>query len=177
MALLFSRLRPTDTFIISTLQKSLFREMKPSDAAANNPDSIRWNLLVIGIHEQICIAAKTYQSAIWSDGLAIAHIGKSMQRQSDHRRHLIAQGLGLLSYYRSLRKDDPRHLSEVEFSFGRTFQRLDLHSLAVKYYERVLEMADKDIGTKDQVRGRILVVVSLFRPKCLDIELGEGSGI
>uniref|UniRef100_A0A0W0FZU9 Uncharacterized protein n=1 Tax=Moniliophthora roreri TaxID=221103 RepID=A0A0W0FZU9_MONRR len=154
------------------------QEMKPSDAAANNPDSIRWNLLVIGIHEQICIAAKTYQSAIWSDGLAIAHIGKSMQRQSDHRRHLIAQGLGLLSYYRSLRKDDPRHLSEVEFSFGRTFQRLvDLHSLAVKYYERVLEMADKDIGTKDQVRGRILVVVSLFRPKCLDIELGEGSGI
>ncbi|ESK86429.1 TPR-like protein [Moniliophthora roreri MCA 2997] len=209
IASLSSGLRPTDSFITSTLQKFLFREMKLSDAAANNPDSVRWNPLnkrwapvlgakkadegdeeeeeqggtaaengngktplpmktnplVIAIYGQMCIAAKSYQSAIFyllhsydccpQDPmvclcLAIASIGRAMQRQSDNRHHLITQGLAFLSQYRSLRKGDPRHLSEVEFNFGRTFQQLGLHSLAVKHYERVLEMAEKDVESQDQ---------------------------
>jgi general transcription factor 3C polypeptide 3 (transcription factor C subunit 4) len=110
MGSLSSGLRPTDSFITSTLQKFLFREMKLSDAVINNPDSVRWNPvgkrwapvagskkgeeadededeenpntstsngktslpmktnpLVIAIYGQMCVAAKSYQSAIcWS---------------------------------------------------------------------------------------------------------------
>uniref|UniRef100_A0A0W0FVB0 Uncharacterized protein n=2 Tax=Moniliophthora roreri TaxID=221103 RepID=A0A0W0FVB0_MONRR len=190
IASLSSGLRPTDSFITSPLQKFLFMGMKLSDVAANNPGSVRWNSLnkrwppvlaengngktpfpmktnplIIAIYGQMCIAAKSYQSAIFyllhsydycpQDPmvclcLAIASIGRAMQRQSDNRHHLITQGLAFLSQYRSLRKDDPRHLSEVEFNFGRTFQQLGLHSLAVKHYERVLEMAERDAENQSQ---------------------------
>ncbi|KAK7046123.1 transcription factor TFIIIC subunit tfc4 [Paramarasmius palmivorus] len=201
MASLSSGLRPTDSFITSTLQKFLFREMKLSDAVINNPDSVRWNPvgkrwapvagskkgeevdededeenpntstsngktplpmktnpLVIAIYGQMCVAAKSYQSAIFyllhaydylpQDPmiclcLAIASIGRAMQRQSDNRHHLIAQGLAFLSQYRTLRKSDPKHLSEVEFNFGRAFQQLGLNSLAVKHYERVLRLTEE----------------------------------
>jgi general transcription factor 3C polypeptide 3 (transcription factor C subunit 4) len=45
MAALASGLRPTDSFIMSTLQKHLFREMKLGDAAVKNKDSLKWNPL------------------------------------------------------------------------------------------------------------------------------------
>ncbi|KAL0577198.1 transcription factor TFIIIC subunit tfc4 [Marasmius crinis-equi] len=118
MASLSSGLKPTDSFITSTLQKFLFREMKLADAAVNNPETVRWNPmnkrwapilggqwkkggaeegddgddedgqgttasgvqtatedgktplptknnpLIVAIYGQMCIAAKSYQSAI-----------------------------------------------------------------------------------------------------------------
>ena len=110
-------LKATDSFITSTLQKHLFREMKLSDTAVKNPDILKWNPLnkryaptgqgkstdpdeggedegednehgslenesttlskfkrpeiptkenpvIVTIYGQICIAAKSYQSAI-----------------------------------------------------------------------------------------------------------------
>jgi hypothetical protein len=75
--------------------------------------------------------------------LAIASIGRAMQRQSDNRQHLIAQvraksfhhvfqstddfgmqGLAFLSQYRNLRGIDSRTKREVEYNFGRTFHQL-----------------------------------------------------
>ncbi|THV03835.1 TPR-like protein [Dendrothele bispora CBS 962.96] len=117
------------------------------------------NPLVVAIYGQMCVAAKSYQSAIFyllhaydycpNDpmiclSLAIASIGRAMQRQSDNRHHLIAQGMAFLSKYRLLRGSDPAQLSEVDFNFGRAFQQLGLHSHAIKHYERVLEMAEND---------------------------------
>ena len=118
MASLASGLKVTDSFITSTLQKHLFREMKLSDTAVKNPDILKWNALnkryaptgqakstdpddgggdddgeenverggvveieshdkfkrpeiptkenavIVTIYGQICIAAKSYQSAI-----------------------------------------------------------------------------------------------------------------
>lgn len=117
MASLASGLKVTDSFITSTLQKHLFREMKLSDTAVKNPDILKWNPLnkryaatgqskstdpdeggeddgeenergslenesntqdkqkrpeiptkenpvIVTIYGQICIAAKSYQSAI-----------------------------------------------------------------------------------------------------------------
>ena len=117
MASLASGLRVTDSFITSTLQKHLFREMKLSDTAVKNPEILKWNPLnkryaptgqgkskdpdegededgeenergslenelsahdkfkrpeipikenpvIVTIYGQICIAAKSYQSAI-----------------------------------------------------------------------------------------------------------------
>ena len=44
-ASLASGLRNTDSFITSTLQKHLFREMKLFDMAVKNPGNLRWNPL------------------------------------------------------------------------------------------------------------------------------------
>ncbi|KAG7095406.1 hypothetical protein E1B28_006157 [Marasmius oreades] len=223
MASLSSGLKPTDSFITSTLQKFIFREMKLADAGVNNRDSLRWNPLnkrwapvssngqgkrgaveeegdegdedegqgaiprlqdtaqdekdkrtplptknnplPLALYGQMCIAAKSYQSAIFyllraydfcpQDPmiclcLAIASIGRAMQRQSDNRHHLITQGLAFLSQYRKLRRSDGIYLGEVEFNFGRTFQQLGLHSLAAKHYQRVLDMAEKEPGNEDE---------------------------
>ena len=112
LAALASGLRPTDSFIASTLQKHLSREIRIADAAVKNKDSLRWNHLNkryapvaalkagdgddvvaddieddvqeeraddkaklpdtptksnpinVAVYGQICIAAKSYQSAI-----------------------------------------------------------------------------------------------------------------
>ncbi|KAJ4480918.1 hypothetical protein J3R30DRAFT_3462311 [Lentinula aciculospora] len=226
LASLSSGLRPTDSFITSTLQKFFFREMKLSDVAVKDSGLLKWNValkrwapilpstlssggrkdrdrdrdkdkdkdgedeiggedsdgggggtgendiaslinrpalptkdnpLTVAIYGQMCIAAKSYQSAIFyllhaydycpedpmiALSLAIASVGRAMQRQSDNRHHLIAQGMAFLSKYRSIRSVDPFRLSEVEFNFGRMFQQLGLHSLAVSHYERVLRLAE-----------------------------------
>lgn len=118
LASLSSGFVPTDSFITSTLQKHLYREMKLSDTAVKHPETLKWNPLnkryaptgskateqeqdeednddisrdvgtsstgapipeaksgippipttfnpvIITIYGQICIAAKSYQSAI-----------------------------------------------------------------------------------------------------------------
>lgn len=124
LASLASGLRPTDSFISSTLQKHLFREMKLADTAMKNKEMLRWNPLnkryapvfgtsnragdgddaleedaediardesvsegtsgdranlpeiptknnpiTVAIYGQICMAAKSYQSAICSFSL------------------------------------------------------------------------------------------------------------
>lgn len=77
--------------------------------------------------------------------LAIASVGRAMQRQSDNRHHLITQvrvrlvvvyvmlmtacpygeqGVAFLSRYRELRGDTAEGLDEVEYNFGRVFQQL-----------------------------------------------------
>jgi len=205
---LASGLRPTDSFIMSTLQKHLFREMKVGDTAVKNKDSLRWNPLnrryastsmstsnpgegddgdddvedlvgevapdeapvdkvgvpaiptkdnplSVAVYGQICAAAKSYQSAIFyllhafdycpEDPmiclcLAIASIGRAMQRQSDNRQHLIAQGMAFLSRYRNIRSSSAERTDEVEYNFGRIFQQLGLYTYAVRHYERVLEL-------------------------------------
>jgi len=227
MASLSSGLRPTDSFITSTLQKFFFREMKLSDVAVKDPELLKWNgilkrwapimpstlssggrkekdkdateelgdedsdggaggaadidiplsndktplptkdnPLTVSIYGQMCIAAKSYQSAIFyllhaydycpEDPmillcLAIASVGRAMQRQSDNRHHLIAQGMAFLSKYRSIRSVDLVRASEVEYNFGRMFHQLGLHSLAVSHYERVLQLAETQKQGKQSI--------------------------
>ncbi|KAK2462196.1 hypothetical protein APHAL10511_005784 [Amanita phalloides] len=212
LASLSSGLRATDAFITSTLQKHLFREIKMSDVAVKNPESLKWNPInkryavgqgktsgtggggedeggeddaddaiagaggdmpdivgapriptqqnpmIVTIYGQICIAARSYQSAIFyllhaydycpNDPmiclcLAIASIGRAMQRQSDNRHHLVAQAMAFLSKYRELRTEEGNGIGEVEFNFGRAFHQLGLFSYAVKHYEKVLELAEE----------------------------------
>lgn len=107
-----SGLRPTDSFIVSTLQKHLLREVKLNDTAVKNPELLKWapasrryaitvtksgggddanedeedalpdenagphekskaprvltkeNPVTVAVYGQICMAAKSYQSAI-----------------------------------------------------------------------------------------------------------------
>ncbi|EKM52010.1 uncharacterized protein PHACADRAFT_150922 [Phanerochaete carnosa HHB-10118-sp] len=110
----------------------------------------------VTIYGQICLAAKSYQSAIFyllhaydycphdpviCLSLAIASMGRAMQRQADNRHHLIVQAMAFLSKYRDLRGDDAP--GEVEYNFGRAFHHLGLLSLAAKHYQHVLEQAEK----------------------------------
>ncbi|TFY70716.1 hypothetical protein EVG20_g2295 [Dentipellis fragilis] len=125
------------------------------------------NPILVTMYGQIALAAKSYQSAIFyllhaydycADdpmiclSLAIAYMGRAMQRQADNRNHFIAQGMAFLSKYREMRKEDLSGLDEVEFNFGRAFQQLGLHSLAVKHYERVLEIAEARTKMNSEAR-------------------------
>ncbi|EDR07780.1 uncharacterized protein LACBIDRAFT_297936 [Laccaria bicolor S238N-H82] len=232
MACLSSGLRPTDSFITSTLQKHLFREMKLADTAVKSPEVPKWNPLnkryaptaqsrkaedgaeddgddgvpdqggdqetgatatagslnlpeiptkhnpvIVAIYGQICIAAKSYQSAIFyllhaydycpDDPmiclcLAIASIGRAMQRQSDNRHHLVTQAMAFLTQYRSLRGSGMQSVPEVEYNFARTFHQLGLYSYAVKHYENVLELAEKnndDLFAKEAAYNLSLIFV------------------
>ncbi|RPD58991.1 TPR-like protein [Lentinus tigrinus ALCF2SS1-7] len=116
------------------------------------------NPVNVAVYGQILLAARSYQSALFyllqaydnarDDAmvclsLAIASVGRAMQRQSDNRHHLITQGMAFLTRYRELRGETAAGLDEVEYNFGRVFHQLGLHSLAVRHYELVLEAAEK----------------------------------
>ncbi|TFK50646.1 TPR-like protein [Heliocybe sulcata] len=218
-ATLASGLRQTDSFIISTLQKHMLREMKIHDTAVKDREALRWgpvgrryvlapggpnkgeeaddaagddvgdaiqneteatpdtgpnrflptrhNPMLIGLYGQICCAAKSYQSAIFyllhaydycsnepliCLSLAVASLGRAMQRQADNRHHLVTQAMAFLSKYRTLRTEArPSRIDEVEYNFGRAFQQLGLHSHAVRQYERVLQLAGDKLGRDEDV--------------------------
>ncbi|KAH9921621.1 TPR-like protein [Fomitopsis serialis] len=126
------------------------------------------NPVNVAVYGQICLAAKSYQSALFyllhaydycpDDPLiclclAIASFGRAMQRQADNRNHLITQGMAFLSRYRTIRGAKSEDVDEVEFNFGRAFQQLGLHSLAVRHYERVLTSAEKNFPEDGQECG------------------------
>ncbi|KAH9476509.1 Transcription factor tau subunit sfc4 [Psilocybe cubensis] len=135
------------------------------------------NPVIVAIYGQICVAAKSYQSAIFylllaydycpDDPmiclcLAIASIGRAMQRQSDNRHHLVIQAMAFLSKYRKLRGTHDAGVREVEFNFARTFHQLGLYSHAVKHYERVLEMAERhgdDLFARESAYNLSLIFV------------------
>lgn len=135
----------------------------PTENNATEKTAIRMptknNPIIVALYGQMSLAAKSYQSAIFyllhaydycpEDpvvclSLAIASLGRAMQRQSDNRHHMIAQGMAFLSQYRTLRKSSgDEMLAEVDYNFGRAFHQLGLHTHAVTHYERVLEIAEK----------------------------------
>ncbi|KIY61656.1 TPR-like protein [Cylindrobasidium torrendii FP15055 ss-10] len=117
------------------------------------------NPITVAVYGQVCVAAKSYQSALFyllhaydycpQDpmvclSLAIASIGRAMQRQADNRHFLVAQAMAFLTKYRALRSVDPLRLEEVEFNFARTFHQLGLLTYAVKHYEKTLDIAEKN---------------------------------
>ncbi|GJF00510.1 TPR-like protein [Phanerochaete sordida] len=135
------------------------------DAPRDEPDAggaprlpSKENPIGVTIYGQICLAAKSYQSAIFyllhaydycpQDpviclSLAIASLGRAMQRQADNRHHLITQAMAYLSKYREIRGEDAP--DEVEYNFGRAFHHLGLLTLAVKHYQNVLQQAERRV--------------------------------
>ncbi|KAI4293967.1 hypothetical protein K525DRAFT_274730, partial [Schizophyllum commune Loenen D] len=112
------------------------------------------NMIAYGM---TCVAARSYQSALvyllhaydYSPDdpvlcllLAIASLGRAMQRQADNRHHLVAQALAFLSKYRTVRSGVRGGRGETDYNFGRAFQQLGLFSQAVTHYERVLKRAE-----------------------------------
>ncbi|KAL4078076.1 hypothetical protein J3A83DRAFT_4356769 [Scleroderma citrinum] len=133
-------------------------EAEPSDDKKPVRLLTKNNPMPVMLYGQLCLAAKSYQSALFyllhaydycpEDPmvclcLGISSLGRAMQRQSDNRHHLIAQGMAFLSHYRRIRRQDgDRALPEIEFNFGRAFQQLGLHTLAVNHYEKALQLVE-----------------------------------
>ncbi|RDB18196.1 Transcription factor tau subunit sfc4 [Hypsizygus marmoreus] len=158
-------------------------DVEPGTPASPEKDTPRTeiptknNPIIVAIYGQICIAAKSYQSAIFyllhaydycpEDPmiclcLAIASIGRAMQRQSDNRHHLITQAMGFLTQYRKFRTIDSQTVGEVEYNFGRAFHQLGLYSHAVKHYELVLEYAEMARPTENNFAREAAYNLSLI---------------
>ncbi|KAH9080567.1 TPR-like protein [Lactarius deliciosus] len=171
-AFLASGYRATDSFIASTLQKHLKPgevdegvEDEPNAEGAEGDEKTsapqlpaKDNPTIFALYGHICLAGKSYQSAIFyllhaydycpNDpmiclGLAIASMGRAMQRQSDNRHPPYSSGKEAMAFftrYRKLRQADTVESDEVEYNFGRAFQQL---VSPVKHYERVLEIVER----------------------------------
>ncbi|KAI0072549.1 TPR-like protein [Panus rudis PR-1116 ss-1] len=126
------------------------------------------NPIGVALYGQICLAAKSYQSAIFyllhaydycpydpvvCLCLAVASIGRAMQRQADNRHHLVTQAMTFLTKYRALRGTNAEGMEEVEYNFGRAFHHLGLMALATHHYSRVLQLVENRLAKGDQDVG------------------------
>ncbi|KAI5966460.1 TFC4 [Candida pseudojiufengensis] len=85
--------------------------------------------------------------------LGLAHVHRSMQRLSTNRNIQLLQGLSIFLEYRDNRlqnNSSPYERQEVEYNFGRLFHMLGLTSLAVEFYNKVLEISKNDIEEQDE---------------------------
>lgn len=73
--------------------------------------------------------------------LGLAHVHRSMQRNSSNRHIQLLQGISYLMEYRAARLVNATiyEKQEIEYNYGRLFHMLGLTTLAVKHYDRVLE--------------------------------------
>ncbi|GEQ72462.1 hypothetical protein JCM33374_g6149 [Metschnikowia sp. JCM 33374] len=72
--------------------------------------------------------------------LGLAHVHRSMQRNSSNRHIQLLQGVSYLLEYKSAREKGATvyEKQEIEYNFGRFFHMIGLVTLAVKHYEKVL---------------------------------------
>ncbi|KAJ7876870.1 TPR-like protein [Mycena olivaceomarginata] len=114
------------------------------------------NPIVLALYGQVCLVAKSFQSALFyllmaydhcpedpviSLCITIASLGRSAHRQCDNRHHLITQAMAFLARYREYRAQSGDHEVEIEYNLGRTFHHLALYSHAARHYERALAVA------------------------------------
>ncbi|WPK24898.1 hypothetical protein PUMCH_002197 [Australozyma saopauloensis] len=77
--------------------------------------------------------------------LGLAHVHRSMQRNSSNRHLQVLQGLSYLMEYREARLINATiyEKQEIEYNYGRLFHMIGLPSLAVKHYEKVLDFHEQ----------------------------------
>lgn len=76
---------------------------------------------------------------------ALAHLHRSAQRKTLHSNFQILQGLTYLYEYTQLKdQSDPYEYMECCYNIGRSFHLLNLDYLAIKFYEKVLEIEVDD---------------------------------
>lgn len=73
--------------------------------------------------------------------LGLAHVHRSMQRNSSNRHMQLLQGISFLLEYRDRRSKNSTDYEkqEIEYNFGRLFHMLGLPALAINHYNKVLE--------------------------------------
>ncbi|KAJ7029216.1 hypothetical protein C8F04DRAFT_1043456 [Mycena alexandri] len=122
------------------------------------------NPVVFALYGQLCLVAKSFQSATFyllmaydhcpedpmiSICITVSSLGRAVQRQCDNRHHLISQAMAFLARYRAYRALNGDHTTEIEYNIGRTFHQLGLYSHAARHYERALEAAAESEGLTD----------------------------
>ncbi|KAL5520201.1 hypothetical protein ACEPAG_9414 [Sanghuangporus baumii] len=130
----------------------------------------RNNPVLPTLYGQSLILARSYQGALFyllhaydyfpNDPLicmtlAVASLGRAMQRQSDNRNFLITQAMSFMTKYRVLRgsgESNP-YADEIEYNYGRAFHQIGLLSHAVKHYERVLDIVKTRQASDKNVVG------------------------
>lgn len=77
--------------------------------------------------------------------LGLAHVHRSMQRNSNNRHLQLLQGISYLLEYKEARElgATTYERQEIEYNFGRLFHMLGLTSLAVNHYNKVLEFHEE----------------------------------
>lgn len=72
--------------------------------------------------------------------LGLAHVHRSMQRNSNNRHLQLLQGISYLLEYKETREHGATvyEKQEIEYNFGRLFHMLGLSTLAVNHYNKVL---------------------------------------
>lgn len=87
--------------------------------------------------------------------LGLAHVHRSMQRNSNNRHIQLLQGISYLMEYKETRERNATiyEKQEIEYNFGRLFHMLGLTTLAVNHYNKVLSFHDllKDDPTYDML--------------------------
>lgn len=77
--------------------------------------------------------------------LGLAHVHRSMQRNSSNRHLQVLQGMSYLMEYRQARLKNATvyEKQEIEYNYGRLFHMIGLPTLAVSHYEKVLLFHDE----------------------------------
>lgn len=77
--------------------------------------------------------------------LGLAHVHRSMQRLSSNRHMQLLQGVSYILQYKEhrLKNLTVYELQEIEYNLGRLFHMLGLTTLAVNFYEKVLNFQAK----------------------------------
>ncbi|KAJ7448791.1 TPR-like protein [Mycena latifolia] len=147
------------------------------------------NPVVLALYGQMCLASKSFQSAIYyllmafdhcqedpmiSLCITIASLGRGVQRQCDNRHHLVTQAMAFIARYRALRALAGDHTIEIEYNLGRTFHQLGLYSHAARHYERALEAASAspaDAGCAQEAAFNLGTIYILTGARPLAVEL------
>ncbi|GMF98046.1 hypothetical protein B5S33_g4843 [[Candida] boidinii] len=81
--------------------------------------------------------------------VAMCHLHRSMQRLAINKNFQILQGLTYLTEYAEIKAGKPDatvyNKMEINYNFGRAFHLLGLTTLALPYYEKVLELGDAEL--------------------------------
>lgn len=77
--------------------------------------------------------------------LGLAHVHRSMQRNSSNRHMQLLQGISYLLEYKEHRSVNSTvyEKQEIEYNFGRLFHMLGLPALAIDHYNKVLSFHEQ----------------------------------
>lgn len=111
--------------------------------------------------------------------LGLAHVHRSLQRNSNNRHIQLLQGISYMLEYKNTRSRDCSvyELQEIEYNFGRLFHMIGLPTLAINHYEKVLayhdEIEDKDYDFSMEAAYNLTLIYNINGNSALAVELME----